>query len=218
MGSKALESITERDCERLHAKVTERGPVKANRTLELLRLVLNVAMNDGLIDRNPAARSWRSKRGNRERSRTRYLKKDEFQAFTKAVEEEQNPYVRAVVWLLLLTGARSQSELLRLRWDGIDWDGGLIALHRSKTDDVLTLPLSDAAREILASLPREASNPYVFPGRAPGTHRMTIRKPFERIREKAGLTGDRSVTLHDLRRTAGSLMAQARESAPQKHS
>ncbi len=49
----------------------------------------------------------------------------------------------------------------------------------------------------------------MFPGRVQGTHRTTIRKPFERIREKAGLTGERSVTLHDLRRTAGSLMAQA---------
>ena len=141
LGSKALESLTERDCERLHARVTERGPVEANRTLELLRLILNAALNDGLIDSNPAARSWRSKRGNRERSRTRYLKRDEFQAFTKAVQEEQNPYVRAVVWLLLLTGTRSHSELLQLRWNDIDWDGGLIRFRRSKTGDELTLPL-----------------------------------------------------------------------------
>ena len=52
-------------------------------------------------------------------------------------------------------------------------------------------------------------NPYVFPGRDPGTHRKTIRWSFERIREKAGLTGARMVTLHDLRRTSGSLLAQA---------
>ena len=52
-------------------------------------------------------------------------------------------------------------------------------------------------------------NPYVFPGRDPGTHRKTIRWSFERIREKAGLTGERMVTLHDLRRTSGSLLAQA---------
>ena len=209
LGSKTLESITERDCERLHAKVTGRGPVEANRSLELLRLILNAALNDGLIDFNPAARSWRSKHGNRERSRTRYLKRGEFEAFTKAVQEEQNPYVRAVVWLLLLTGARSHSELLQLRWNDIDWDGGLITFRRSKTEDELTLPLSGPARRILAELPRAMGSPYVFPGRSPGTHRTTIRKPFERICERAGLTGDRKVTLHDLRRTAGSLMAQS---------
>ena len=209
LGSKTLESISERECERLHAKVTERGPVEANRTLELLRLILNSALNDGLIDSNPAARSWRSKRGNRERSRTRYLRKDEFEAFTKAVQEEQNPYVRALVWLLLLTGARSHSELLQLRWNDIDWDGGLITFQRSKTEDELTLPLSEPASRILIELPRTMGNPYVFPGRSSGTHRTTIRKPFERIRERAGLTGERRVTLHDLRRTAGSLMAQS---------
>ena len=159
--------------------------------------------------RNPAARSWRSKRGNRERSRTRYLRKDEFEAFTKAVQEEQNPYVRALVWLLLLTGARSHSELLQLRWNDIDWDGGLITFQRSKTEDELTLPLSEPASRILIELPRTMGNPYVFPGRSSGTHRTTIRKPFERIRERAGLTGERRVTLHDLRRTAGSLMAQS---------
>ena len=209
LGSKTLESITERDCERLHAKVTERGPVEANRTLEFFSLVLKAALNDGLIDSNPAARSWRSKRGNRERSRTRYLRKDEFKAFAKAVGEEPDPYVKAAIWLLLLTGARSKSELLRLRWDDIDWDNGLITLQRSKTEDQLTLPLSEPATRILAELPRTMGNPYVFPGRDPGTHRKTIRWSFERIREKAGLTGERMVTLHDLRRTSGSLLAQA---------
>ena len=137
--------------------------MEANRTLELLRLILNSALNDGLIDSNPAARSWRSKRGNRERSRTRYLRKDEFEAFTKAVQEEQNPYVRALVWLLLLTGARSHSELLQLRWNDIDWDGGLITFQRSKTEDELTLPLSEPASLILIELPRTMGNPYVFP-------------------------------------------------------
>lgn len=209
LGSKALESITEGDCERLHVKVTERGPVEANRTLELLRLMLNAASEDGLIDSNPAARDWRSKRGNMERSRTRYLKRDEFEAFTKAVQEEQNPYVRAVIWLLLLTGARSHSELLQLRWNDIDWDAGLVTFRRSKTGDELPLPLSEPAWRILSELPRAMGNPYVFPGRDPGTHRKTIRWSFERICEKAGLTGDRKVTLHDLRRTAGSLMAQS---------
>ena len=206
LGSKSLESITERDCERLHTKVTERGPVEANRTLELLRLILNAAP----IDPNPAARSWRSQKGgNKERSRTRYLRRNEFAEFTKAVQEEQNPYVRAVVWLLLLTGARSHSELLRLRWTDIDWDGGLVTFRRSKTEDDLTLPLSAPASRILAELPRESGNPYVFPGRSAGTHRTTIRKSFGRICEKAGLTGERKLTLHDLRRTSGSLLAQA---------
>ena len=209
LGSKALESITERDCERLHAKVTERGPVEANRTLEFFSVILKAALNDGLIDSNPAARSWRSQRGNRERSRTRYLRKDEFQAFAQAVAEEPDPYVKAAIWLLLLTGARSKSELLRLRWDDIDWDSGLITLRRSKTEDELTLPLSEPASRILSELPRTAGNTHVFPGRDPGTHRKTIRWSFERIREKAGLTGERMVTLHDLRRTSGSLLAQA---------
>ena len=88
-------------------------------------------------------------------------------------------------------------------------DGGFITFRRSKTEDELTLPLSGPARRILAELPRAMGSPYVFPGRSPGTHRTTIRKPFERICERAGLTGDRKVTLHDLRRTAGSLMAQS---------
>ena len=161
LGSKALESITERDCERLHAKVTERGPVEANRTLELLRLILNAALAEG--ESNPAARDWRSKRGNKERSRTRYLRKDEFQAFAQAVGEEPDPYVRAAIWLLLLTGARSKSELLRLRWDDIDWDSGLITLQRSKTEDELTLPLSEPATRILSGLPADGGQPLRLP-------------------------------------------------------
>jgi integrase len=189
--------------------VTERGPVEANRTLELLGTVLRAAMNDGLIASNPASRSWRSARGNKERSRTRYLKKDEFRAFAQAVREESDPYFRALVWLLLLTGARSKSELLRLRWDDIDWTNGLITLRRSKVDDELTLPLSEPAKKILADLPRAMGNPFVFPGRSPGTHRKTMKHQFNRMRAKAGFTGENTLTVHDLRRTAGSLLAQA---------
>ena len=210
LGSEPLGSISERDCVRLHTKVTERGPVEANRTLELLSLILGAALGDCLIGSNPAAGSWRrSKRGNREQSRTRYLKRGEFQAFTKAVDEELDPYIRAAIWLLLLTGARSHSELMQLRWDNIDWEGSLITFRRSKTSDELSLPLSEPAREILAELPRAMGNPYVFPGSTPGTHRKTITHAFERICRKAGLTGERRMTLHDLRRTSGSLLAQA---------
>ena len=68
------------------------------------------------------------------------------------------------------------------------------------------VPLSEEAREILRSLPREEGNPYVFQGTKPGRHLVNIDKPWRRVRAAAGIE---DVRLHDLRRTMGSWLAQA---------
>ena len=52
-----------------------------------------------------------------------------------------------------------------------------------------------------------AESPYVFPSpKNPKKPRDDIKGPWERIREAANLT---DITLHDLRRTCGSYLAQA---------
>lgn len=206
LGHKPLADLTRRDMEDLHARIS--GAVEANRTLELLRAVFN-KVPEGIMARNPAAGSWRSRKGpgNRERSRTRFLRKSEHEAFAKAVAAESDPYVRAAIWLLLLTGARSASELLRLHWDDVDFDNDVVTFYQPKTDEPNPLPLSAPGRRILEDLPRERGNPYVFPSpRNPGEHRRTLRKPWEKLTKAAGIE---DLTLHDLRRSAGAFMAAA---------
>ena len=86
-------------------------------------------------------------------------------------------------------------------WDRFDpaSRAGVLATRRGRE-------LSRPAREILGFLPREEGNPYVFPGRIAGTHRKDFKREWDEVRRRANLE---DITFHDLRRTAGSHLAQA---------
>lgn len=51
---------------------------------------------------------------NREEKRDRWLTQDELPELAKAIDQEPNTYIRAALWLYLLTGAR-KTELLNAR-------------------------------------------------------------------------------------------------------
>ena len=79
------------------------------------------------------------------------------------------------------------------------------SLGRYKTKADVTLPLSQAARGVLAAIPRFQNCPYVFTndGRSPISGFSKSKKAFDQV---CGVKGWR---LHDLRRTARSLMSRA---------
>lgn len=100
--------------------------------------------------------------------------------------------------------ALRKSELLQAKWEDLDVERRELRIPETKTGRPHVVPLSDPAFEILTSLPREQSNPYLFPGRKKGQPLSDVTKPWRRIREKSGLE---DIRLHDLRRTVGSWMA-----------
>ena len=59
--------------------------------------------------------------------------------------------------------------------------------------------------EILENLPRVQGNPYVLVGRVEGQGLVNFKDAWQRVRERSGLE---DVTMHDLRRTAASWIAQ----------
>ncbi len=129
-----------------------------------------------------------------------------------AVDPERNKwgdlraiYIRAALWLYLLTGCR-KSELLGARWADVDLARGELRLPETKNGEPARVPLSDPAVNILRSLPRLHENPFVFPGARQGQPLANIWKRWDRIRRRAGLA---DVRLHDLRRTVGSWLASS---------
>lgn len=204
-GAAHLEDVTRAQVSNLLERIAEgSGPVESNRVHELIRAMFNRAASWGFLpeDRpNPARSIERFK----ETSRERWLKPDEVENLMEAVRTESDPYFRAFVPLLLLTGLR-KTELLRAEWDHVDFDRGEILLPQTKSGKIQTRKLSGPALEILRFLPREEGSPYLFPGRRKGAHRKDYRNEWNRVREAAELT---NITMHDLRRTAGSYMAQA---------
>lgn len=238
LGTAQLTAVTTADVRALHREVGEtRGRYEANRQQELLRSVFYWAQAEGLLPKdhdNPARAATRQDRAGverfQERARDRYVEPHEVERFAQAVAEEDDWQVKACVWLAVLSGARKR-ELLSRRWSDVREDQLRVGYDKSgRLSDGSPLPvykeLPEAALEVLYALPSaplgedgrlERSENFVFPsphGSASG-HREDIRKPWTRIRRRAGLLVEtesdeaRSLTFHDLRRTAGSWLASS---------
>lgn len=209
LGRRRIEEITKADVASFHNKWSEK-PRTANHALAVLSKIMSWAEQQGLRPEhsNPCLHIERYKESRRER----FLSADELARLGKALDEagaKQNPYVVAAIRLLVLTGARL-GEILTLKWEYIDDQRRLILLPDSKTG-AKPIPLNQPAIDVLAAIPRIASNPFVLPGHITGTHLVNIQKPWRVIREAAGL-GD--LRLHDLRHSFASVAVAAGGSLP----
>lgn len=201
--SRSPTEITRTGIQSLHQQLGERAPYEANRLLALLRVVFNECRRAGLLPpghENPASDIKPFK----EKSRKRAATQNEVQRIAAAIDEEPSIYIRALIWLYLLTGAR-RNELLERSWADYEPEQRRLRLDETKAGETQFVPLSAPALAILESLPRVEHNPFIFPGAKPGKHFVNISKPWKRILNKAGVEGLR---LHDLRRTVGSWMSQ----------
>ncbi|MDH3611973.1 MAG: tyrosine-type recombinase/integrase [Gammaproteobacteria bacterium] len=202
--TKKIRNLDRSDVARLHHDVGRVYPYTANRLLELISKMCELARVWGFVDEgatNPARGITRFK----EHKRDRYVTPQELPKLAAAIDNESNLYARYALWLFLLTGLR-KSELLQARWTHVDWDREELSIHDTKNGRPLHLPLSSAALALLRQLPREEGNPFLFPGRDPGKNLVNIDKAWRRIRAEAGVP---DVRLHDLRRTVGSWLAQS---------
>jgi len=205
LGTLSIEALTPERVAKWHRNIGKAGPVEANRCLETLRAAWRWADTHELLPdghRDPTRRVKKFA----EQSRDRWLRRPELERILKETAKQEDPFVRAAIPLLLLTGLRKR-ELLSARWENVDLDRGEIRLPSTKSGEAQVRILPRPAVEILRELPSYAESPFVFPspGR-PREHRRDIKRQWGQIREDAGLE---DVTLHDLRRTAGSYMAQA---------
>ena len=198
-----VDDIARWEVERLHNRIGALYPYEANRLLSLLGKMFRLAKVWGFIEPtadNPAEGIERYK----EHKRKRWLTPEELPELAKAIDKEGNIYIRAALWLYMLTGAR-KSEILQAQWDDVDWARGQLRLPETKAGEEQAIPLSAPAVAILQALPRQEKNPYILPGAKKKHHLVNIDKPWREIRKAAGVE---DVRLHDLRRTVGSWLSQ----------
>lgn len=221
IGRLRVDSVTQADISRLihristhdvaaaktrkfHGRRKLGGPICANRTLALLSGMFNRAKELVGIDAGGTANPTAGIEKHAEHPRDRYVTPAELPKLRLAIEAHPDPFVRAIIWLYLLTGFR-KSELRLLKWEDVDFALGQIRLPDTKAGRTHYLPLSEPARRILGALPRFEDNVYVFCGRHRGKPLNSVNLHWNRIRKEAGLE---DVWVHDLRATLGSLMAQ----------
>ena len=187
------------------------GPGAANRTLEILKNMLNKAEVWGyrLENTNPC----RSVRPNKRRQCERFLSTEELARFGTVLADlraSDNLTIRsgcAVITLLLLTGCRYR-EILTLQWQ--DVKGNRLLLRDSKTGP-RTVWLGSAARQVIDSLPRHTKIPWLFWNHQYRRPMRSIQHLWETIRDRAGLG---KLRIHDLRHTFASHAAMSKETLP----
>jgi integrase len=192
--------------------ISRTAPITANRALAVLSRMLNLGVKWGWRDTNPCRGAER----NPENKRTRYLSPAEIGKLTAALAELPGQQAANIFRMLLLTGAR-KGEVLGMRWDDLDLERGVWTKPGSTTKQKTEhrAPLSAPALQLLANLSRESE--YVFPGLVPGAHRVEVTGQWETVCAAAELVdaeGVKTVRMHDLRHTYGSMLASAGLSLP----
>ncbi len=176
-------------------------PIMANRTLELVRRIFNYAISRDLIQTNPA--QGIEKPGT-ERKGERVLSQDEIKLFWEVTEEEE-PMIRALYRLLLLTGTRPK-EVKAMEWSHIDNEIWTIPGANSKNRRKHQLYLTDLARDEIHMLKQFPNgSDFVFPGLRPDDHLKEFREGHLRLLDH--MAGERW-TPRDLRRTVQTRMSE----------
>jgi integrase len=203
IGNRLIGAIKRSEIVRLLDQVEENnGPSMADDCLAFTRKIMNWHATRSDEFRSPIVRGMaRTKPG--ERARTRILSDDELRRVLTTAADQKGAFP-ALIQFLLYTAAR-RDEARNMTWaelEGIDW---VLPAARNKTKVNLIRPLSPAALDILNRVPRIDGGEFVFSntGRRPFSGLSKAKKRFDKA---AGVYG---WTLHDLRRTARSLMSRA---------
>jgi integrase len=205
-----VQEITKRDIVSLLDEINDRGaPIMANRTLAATRKLMNWAVARDIIAASPCAGVEPPASEN---SRDRILTDDELRLVWNAADAEGWPF-GPIVKLMILTGQR-EGEIAGMRWKELDFEAKVWTLPagRVKNDEQHTVPLSDAALEIIKALPRiKTESGLVFAGR----HGRPVTA-FSRAKDRVDAATTRANkekplpgwVFHDLRRTVASGMAR----------
>jgi integrase len=202
-GGLRLDEIDSRRIEAFVAHHSAAGakPMTVNNALIVLRRILSLAVEYGLLAKVPTIR----------KKKVVDLEPD-FLTFQEAetllATPAEEPQWWAMIFLALRTGLR-QGELLALKWADVDLEKAVLTVRRSVWEGIETEPKSGKKREVPLSgavevlkKHRHQRGPYVFcdPDGKP-YNKQQCRRPLKRALKRAGL---RNIGWHVLRHTFAS--------------
>jgi integrase len=216
IGKIGVYELRRSDVARMLDKIAdERGLVMADQTLAFLRKAFNWYAGKDDEFRSPIVRGM-SRTKPRERARTRILSDEEIRAICSALGEAGT--FGALLKTLLLTAQR-RDEAAHMSRKEIGEDGiWTIPAERYKTKRPNFVPLSKAALAVIGAQPKIDDCDYVFASRArtrfSGFGKSKAKLDRAVLAAMRANTGPKvepipNWTLHDLRRTAKTLMVRA---------
>jgi integrase len=173
------------------------GPVQAKNVLAVFRSMANWQQQRDDDYTPPTTKNMRPAL----RSRDRILTDDELRRVWQASSDSSqfSGFVR-----LALLCAQRKSKVATMQWSDLDGDVWNIRREVREKASAGSLRLPPLAMDVLSGLPRFAGNDHVFAGR--GANPFDGGSYKAQFDARCGVTG---WTLHDLRRTARSLMSRA---------
>lgn len=208
-GSRDISTINVAEVQKLHSSISNKYPVAANRTIEVLSKMFNLALQWGYFHgKNPCQHIVH----NREESRERYLSDDEARRVFYEIDS-LGPAIRALIYLYIITGRR-KDELRSLTWDKINFKDGFVEFWDSKRLKKVFHPMSEMSRKLLSELPRIGKYVFVHDRvSAQGSRHFGSPVGIDRfwriVRSRAGVD---DVTIHDFRRTCATWLVESGES------
>jgi integrase len=228
---KALGQVSRNEVKRMIVELIDLGLSRSTvrNAISVLRGIFNHALDDGIIQANPAANLGRLTRSARTASpKGIALTGDEVDRFLEAAKDECPEY-----WVLFLIAVRAglrRGELVALTWGDIEFgkdetDGNRYILVRNnyvhrqftttKSKRVRRVDMSRELRKALWELfekrrkqsNSDRSNELIFTSQAGGVldPDNLYYRLFRPVLSKSGI---RKIRLHDLRHTFGSLLIQ----------
>jgi len=197
-----MDQITRQDIVKMHYERKATGAAgSANRLLIMMRYIFNLAIRWGVagIKTNPCAGVPLLEENNK---MERYLSVEEGQRLYQAVCNSDNPMLKHIVSMLILTGARKR-EVLDAKWQDFDIERSTWRIPVTKSGKARHVPLSDGALTVLSSVPVNQYTPYVFANPATSKPFISIYRAWHTARKQAGLA---DVRMHDLRHSFASLL------------
>ena len=197
-----LGEVTSRDIEQLRDSLGAKHQRTANKVVGLIGAIMS---KSGRWADNPARGVDRYD----EAVRTRRLSMDELERLWRALDAGDDLWADFFK-LLIVTGAR-RAALCAMRWQDVDLQVGVwtVPATWSKNHRELAIPLTDKAVEVLTGrIAKRPNLPWVWPSDESKTgHVVNPEKPWRRYLESAQIT--LHATLHDVRRTLGSRLANS---------
>jgi len=175
----------------------EYAPATTARYLVVLKACLNRAVRDGLLQSNPVQKVKPPKINN---IIVRYLTPEQEKALLSALPERFAP----VVITALHTGMR-QGELLRLKWDDVDFTAMVITVQQAKAGERRRVLMNSVVWNVLDQLKSQNIKPWVFHSSTnTALEGRNLRRAFDQAVKDAKLTPFR---FHDLRHSFASRLA-----------
>lgn len=175
------------------------APATCNRETEFLKAILERAVRDGVLEKNPLKglkllpvdnTRYRTATGSEEQRLSEVMERDDFDIVAFAVD----------------TGIR-RGRIFCLPWSQVDLEGGWITVVDAKAGSSRQVPMTNRVRALLERRYETRKGAWVFPNSKgnPLNPDTWCSRKFRPALEAAGIT---NLWFHDLRRTFGSRMTQ----------